>query len=577
MKRLIILLLVAGARLSGQGSNYVTPNIQLQIPNFNQQGWQTPLNFDLQRLDQLISVSIATLPAAGNSKGLFIWVKDGVSPSDCSTGGGTYAVGCYSDGTSWTFRSVAASTAAVATAFAATPTGCSSPYFAISQAANGNFTCAQVQYSQIGGTLPGTTNINGTTVPTNGAANQIILTTASATGAWASLPACTDTGGNHLNYNTTLHSFTCGTSSSGGAGGTTGQILYNNAGAIGGFTAGGDCTIVASTGTVTCTKSSGTAFGSLAFAAYPSAGIVTSTGTSLGTAGVADITNVVGTGGTAATNFGLGALSLAAWPSSGLVASSGTAWRAPVYGDIFALFTGCSGTQYPGFDGACHTAGGGGSSLFTSYQFGSATALTGSGLYLQTVYPAIFNTVQTGAGTSGSPYLDTISFNSTNANFIRGDGTATNVLDGTFVAAMTGSTAGGLNYNSGSLSISSLLYGGSTACPNELMLLDNTHGTYTWVRDASGNWSFGQNCGTSTFPALFNVGTSNGFQVNAAGNITSINGVSLGTWPANASGALMNNGAGTFSYAALPSPGGVLYNAQYYGAGGIFTGLSLWN
>ena len=57
--------------------------------------------------------------------------------------------------------------------------------------------------------------VNGTSVPTNATANQLLLTTASATGAWASVPACLDSGGNHLNYNASTNSFTCGSTASG--------------------------------------------------------------------------------------------------------------------------------------------------------------------------------------------------------------------------------------------------------------------------------------------------------------------------------------------------------------------------
>ena len=42
-------------------------------------------------------------------------------------------------------------------------------------------------------------------------------------------------------------------------GGTSGQIQYNNAGALAGFTMSGDCTTVVSTGVITCTKSNGVA------------------------------------------------------------------------------------------------------------------------------------------------------------------------------------------------------------------------------------------------------------------------------------------------------------------------------
>lgn len=50
----------------------------------------------------------------------------------------------------------------------------------------------------------------------------------------------------------------------GSAGGTNGQIQYNNAGVLGGFTASQDCTIATSTGLVTCTKTNNVAFGAFA-------------------------------------------------------------------------------------------------------------------------------------------------------------------------------------------------------------------------------------------------------------------------------------------------------------------------
>jgi hypothetical protein len=56
------------------------------------------------------------------------------------------------------------------------------------------------------------------------------------------------------------------------------------------------------------------------------------------------------------------------------------------------------------------------SSLFTSYQFGNQTAITGSSNYIQTTYPSIFTTSQTGTGTSGSPFIDAIGLTAQNAN-----------------------------------------------------------------------------------------------------------------------------------------------------------------
>lgn len=76
------------------------------------------------------------------------------------------------------------------------------------------------------GTLVATVaKINGTSIPTNSAADQAIVTTASATGSWTSLPNCTDSSGNHINYATSTHAFSCGsTSSSSLSGLTTGVV-----------------------------------------------------------------------------------------------------------------------------------------------------------------------------------------------------------------------------------------------------------------------------------------------------------------------------------------------------------------
>ena len=50
--------------------------------------------------------------------------------------------------------------------------------------------------------------VNGTSVPTNSAADQVIVTTASATGGWKSLSACAD-GSHALTYDTSSHAFGC--------------------------------------------------------------------------------------------------------------------------------------------------------------------------------------------------------------------------------------------------------------------------------------------------------------------------------------------------------------------------------
>lgn len=62
--------------------------------------------------------------------------------------------------------------------------------------------------------------------------------------------------------------------------------------------------------------------------------------------------------------------------------------------------------------------GGSGSSLFTSYQFGTTPAMTISGTYAQFLFPTIFNTTQSGSGTSGSPYLNSLNLVNESDNVI---------------------------------------------------------------------------------------------------------------------------------------------------------------
>ena len=74
--------------------------------------------------------------------------------------------------------------------------------------------------------LPAIAAINGTTVPSSTASDQTVVTTAPSVGAWAALPSCPDTGGNHLNYSSVTHGFLCGNS-----GGVGGSVTFDGIGA----------------------------------------------------------------------------------------------------------------------------------------------------------------------------------------------------------------------------------------------------------------------------------------------------------------------------------------------------------
>ena len=64
--------------------------------------------------------------------------------------------------------------------------------------------------------------------------------------AWQTktLPACADSGGNHLNYDAATNTWSCGTSSNSLPGGSSGQLQYNNGGAFGGIAPADDSLLV---------------------------------------------------------------------------------------------------------------------------------------------------------------------------------------------------------------------------------------------------------------------------------------------------------------------------------------------
>jgi hypothetical protein len=92
---------------------------------------------------------------------------------------------------------------------------------------------------------------------------------------------------------------------SGSPGGTPNQVQFNSAGSFGGFTFGGDATLVVGTGVLTVTKTNGTAFGTLA-TATPGSGVLTAIGVALSGAGGLTSTIASGTAalGTSAISSG---------------------------------------------------------------------------------------------------------------------------------------------------------------------------------------------------------------------------------------------------------------------------------
>jgi hypothetical protein len=101
----------------------------------------------------------------------------------------------------------------------------------------GGCTMSTTATGDLSGTLPSPTvaKVNGTSVPTNAAADQTIITTASATGAWKSVNNCGDST-HALSYSTGTHAFGCqAITASAAAGGSSGQVQWNNSTALGGI------------------------------------------------------------------------------------------------------------------------------------------------------------------------------------------------------------------------------------------------------------------------------------------------------------------------------------------------------
>lgn len=130
---------------------------------------------------------------------------------------------------------------------------------------------------------------------------------------------------------------TAGGGSGGTPGGSPGQIQYNNSGAFGGFTVGGDGTLVTSTGTLT--------IGALGGHAVSLAGPLTTVGAfplTLTTTGTTSL--VLPTSGTLATTGSLGGVALTDGTS---VLSSGTATLVGAYISSTKVLSGGLADIYP--------------------------------------------------------------------------------------------------------------------------------------------------------------------------------------------------------------------------------------
>lgn len=228
-----------------------------------------------------------------------------VFPPDIEAGGGGGGSSAFSSLTSSTNTMAAMVVGTGATLSASgsgTITATAAPFSGLSSSTNTTAAMVVGAGASLSFTSSGTINassVNGTTVPVNSAADQFLGTTASATGAWAAMPSCLDSGGNHLNYNTSTHAFVCGTS-----GGTAGSAAFNT------ITAGTNSmsAMVVGTGASLATSGAGTIaatsapFSGLSGSTNTTAAMVIGTGGSLTVSGAGTINATSITGTTVPTN-----------------------------------------------------------------------------------------------------------------------------------------------------------------------------------------------------------------------------------------------------------------------------------
>ena len=102
--------------------------------------------------------------------------------------------------------------------------------------ASGAATCASVA---LGSDVSGTLGVsNGGTGSAPASDDQVLVSDSTSAATWRSVPNCTDTAGQHLNYTASTNGWSCGTSTGAATpGGSSSQVQYNNSGAFGGISA----------------------------------------------------------------------------------------------------------------------------------------------------------------------------------------------------------------------------------------------------------------------------------------------------------------------------------------------------
>lgn len=368
--------------------------------------------------------------------------------------------------------------------------------------------------------LPAIGAINGTSVPSNSASDQTLLTTAPAVGSWTTLPACPDTGGNHLNYSLVTHGFLCGDT-----GGTVGSVAFNGVGS------GNNANALLVSGTLGYSGSgqiNANQLGGVSLSSLPTGLLKITTGTGKpSVATSSDVTAALGftpenpankgaAGGYAALN-GSGLVPANNLPTLGVIVGTLAASQMPIFtGDVgnTGLATTVVGLQSRAVASAAPTDG----QVLTWNAAGSTwkpvtPTVTGGGLVNPGGTPAANSVLVADGGNNDKWATDTLLFTdgalstyhdptSTGHNVFFGNGAGNRTMTpnggsaglasynvGIGYQALGGLTTGNQNVGIGELALTANTTGQQNLAVGNLAMVSNTTGSYNTAvgENALGN------------------------------------------------------------------------------------------
>ena len=334
-----------------------------------------------------------------------------------------------------------------------------------------------------------------------------------------SVPNCIDTGGNHLNYNTASNSFSCGTSGGGGGSlpsGTSGQTLRHN---------GSDWV---ATGTL--------------FNNGTNVGIGDTSPAALLTVGASDAFQVDNNGRITSSDLAGQGTSCLQVNNSGVLSTTGSACGVGGGGDNLGNHIATQDLDLNNNDlFGSHTTGGDLTIESTSHPVKGdiRLALAGGNVGIDDPTPASLFTVGNGDRFQVNSSGDLIRIDGVVYNWPSTQGSADEVLTNDGTGNLTWEPGGGGGVGVG---VQNFITKWDTATTLGVSLLyDN-------------NSAVGVN--SLNPPALFTVGSTNGFRVNNSGNLIRVNNVGY-SWPSSQGSpdeVLTNDGSGNLTWE--PAGGG---------------------